>query len=55
MYSYFSFIFSSVRKKVELLNISKVICDSENGYHYVKMVEKKTMYFSTSPYCTLVV
>ena len=49
IYSYFSF----VPKKVELLKISEMTQDFENRYQHVKMVEKKKINFSVSPYCTL--
>ena len=40
IYSYFSFTFSVVPKKVELLKISKVMCYFENCSRHTKIVNK---------------
>ena len=53
MYSYFSFVFSTVPKKVQLLKISKVMQLLRKSLPHAKMIEKKTINFSVSPKCTL--
>ena len=53
MYRYFSFVFSTVPKKVQLLKYRKWCSYFENHYHHEKILEKNRINFSVSPYCTL--
>ena len=52
-YSYFSFVFSFVPKKVDLLEIAKVMWLRWKSIRPCKMVEKKRINFSVSSDCTL--
>ena len=45
VYDNFSFIFSALPKKIELLKMSKVLQLFENPYHHGKSVDKKRIIF----------